>query len=215
MRSDENVARCGLEKFEALLKAVDHASMSGELVAGSRNCSQTIGVYHLVTKLPFARLPGPTRAARRMPGRQVRSENRPAELERLASVQFGDIPDACNRRDHAILRIVTSHAAVPHHRGTPSAGIHPRTTQTLQVRDPACVVEVDMRVDDDFDILNLKTEGTNVGNNLCGGLGQSAVNENVSCFRRDENRAQPMWADIIRVPKNGEWRLRTIPLGTR
>jgi hypothetical protein len=78
------------------------------------------------------------------------------------------------------LRIVASYSTVSHHGATPRAGIYPRSTEALQLRDPACMVEVDVRVHDDLHILNTKPKGTNVSDNLCSGLGQSAVDQDVS-----------------------------------
>lgn len=132
MRSEENVAGRGLKKRETLLKAVHDLHMLGEAKSGSRNRRQTVGVDHLVTNVAFAGLPGPAGTARRVTGSHMRRERDRAELEGFAIVQLSNVFDGRNRRNHSVLRIVARDGAPCHHSGTPGAGIHACSTQTLQ-----------------------------------------------------------------------------------
>lgn len=77
------------------------------------------------------------------------------------------------------------------------------------------MIKVDVRVDDDLDGLKPKSEVTNVRRNLSSRLGQIAVDEDIASVRCNQDGTQAVCTHVVRVPKNAEWRLRTVPFSTR
>jgi hypothetical protein len=77
------------------------------------------------------------------------------------------------------------------------------------------MIEVDMRVDDNLDVFNAETEGTNIGRNLSGRLGQIAIDKDVSSVGCNQDRTEAMCSDVVGVSENPEWLLRAIPLSAR
>ena len=82
--------------------------------------------------------------------------------------------------------------ALSHNFCGPLAGNNLGARQLLQLRNPTRVIEVDMRIDDQFHILDSKTQLANVHRNLAGRFREAAIDQHVARAGCNQNRAQAM-----------------------
>jgi hypothetical protein len=92
-----------------------------------------------------------------MPRGQVRGHHDSADSEAVGVVQDVYIRDSRDRPYGAILRVVFPHATAPHDSRTPLARHDAFPAQLLQFRNPAGVVEMNVRIDNNLHVFNSKT----------------------------------------------------------
>lgn len=112
----------------------------------------------------------------------MRGDRKVAGAQLFSVLQFVDVVDRSDWRDHAGLRVALSYPTFGKHSSAPRARHHARTAQSLQFRNAAGVVEMHMRVHYQLDVLNAKTESPDVGDDLRDGLRQVSVNQNVAAL---------------------------------
>ncbi len=104
--------------------------------------------------------------------------------------------------------------ASSHHGCAPRAREHTGAAEALQFSDPAGMIKVDVRIQNDLHILDPKSQRTNIRRDLLCRFRESPINQNVSGRRRDQNRTETMGTDIVGVGEDSKWRLFDVPLGT-
>ena len=98
------------------------------------------------------------------------------------------------------------------HLGGGRAGRDAGAGEPLQLAEPAGVVVVHVRVEQQPDVFELEPELADVVANLRHRFRQRAVDQDVPAVRRDEHRAQPARADPVGVAEHLERLLRLVPL---
>jgi len=72
-------------------------------------------------------------------------------------MQFVHVLDRGYSVDNAKLRIASANAARFHHSRTPRAGEHSRSAEALQFCDAAGMIEVDVRIQNEFHVFDSKS----------------------------------------------------------
>ena len=169
VRGQENVARQGAQGGEALLEVLDDVRIGrvlgeAEVVGGDRG--QTIGVHHIQAVVLVAGLPGPRRAPRRMAGREMGCQRERADVQRFTILDDSYVSDRLNGRELPILRIVTSRMPRLQRKCRELARRHGSAAQPMQLRYATRVIEVHVRVENEFDVFDPEAERLDVGDNL-------------------------------------------------
>src|SRR5260370_143494 len=169
MRRDENVAWSPVEKRKASLE-VTHCMRiflpASEQEAISRYRRQAIGINQVQTAAVFAGAPSPACASWRVARRQMRRDGDGPGLQGFAIPESLHLLDSGAGNDAAELRIVARHCACFHGVRGPLARRYASAAKLLQFGNTAAVIEVDVRVDDELDILHAKTKRMDIGNDL-------------------------------------------------
>src|SRR5690606_32314219 len=87
------------------------------------------------------------------------------------------------------------------------------SAELLQFRHAARVVEVHVRGDDPANVLNPKSQGTDVRRDLRGRLRQRGIDQHMAARRSDEDRAEAARADVVGVAVDQEGLVGLIPEG--
>lgn len=117
----------------------------------------------------------------------MRGDRKVAGAQLFSILQFVDVVDRSDWRDHPDLRVALSYSTFGKHSSAPRTRHHAGTAQSLQFRDAAGVIEVYVRVHDQLDVFDSKTETPDVGDDLRDGLRQVSVNQNVAAVGRDQD----------------------------
>jgi hypothetical protein len=145
-------------------------------------------------------------------GCEVRRDLNTAGVERLSVFQ-----DLYSRRntihwfDDAELWIGPKHLALPKYFRRPRTRRHAGAAQMLNFRDPARVVVMGVRVENQLNVFDPEAEFLDVFRDLRYGFREGRVDEDVAGFRSNQNRAESMRTDEVRVAIDPEWFLRCIP----
>jgi hypothetical protein len=73
------------------------------------------------------------------------------------------------------------------HRRTPRACGDSRIAHALKLRNSAGVIEMHVRIQNQFHILNAEAQRLNVRSDLAGRLGQGTINQDVTGIRSDQD----------------------------
>ncbi len=214
VNGQEDVARQAPDRGDAPAKRVGDARVGGiarESEPGSGDGVQAVGIDDLETARAFARAPGPGRAARRVTRRQVRGDRQLAHAQRLTVGHHLHPRDRRKARGlpaEPVLRIVGGWFSALDGAGAGRAGGHDGAAGPLQRRDPARVIEVRVRVDDQPDVLGSEPQLADVRVDQRRRLRQTAVEQDQPLVGGDQHRAEAGHPDVVGVPEDTKRRLR-------
>ncbi len=115
------------------------------------------------------------------------------------------------RLDDLELRIVAFNLAGSQHLRGDIARDDFRTADLLQLGDAAGVIVVHVRIQDDLDVVDIESQLLHVLSDQRRRLRQGTVDQHMTLGRRDEDRAQAMHADVVRVAEDPKRRLLLVP----
>ena len=216
MRRDEDVAGCALEKRKASLEVVGMRicfSASEQEAIGRYGC-QAIGINEVQTAAVFARAPSPARATRRVTRCEMRGDGNCAGAQVLTIFDGLHSCDSGDGSEGAKLRVVVRHGAFVHDVRGPLACGNTGPAEPLQFGNAARVIEMGVRVYDELDVFDAKSQRADVGNDQRRRLGQRAVDEDMASLGGDQDGAQTMSADVVGIAVDPEWLMRFVPGGT-
>jgi len=213
MGGEEDVTGGGAQESETTLEALEKLRAVGEFegVRGGRR--ETVRVDDVEAVAGLAGFPGPTGAARSVAWREVGGQFDGSDAEGLQVVKCFHVSDGYDAADDSVLGIVGGHAALFEDGGAPVAGRHSSAAKALQLRHASGVVKVNVGIDDELDIFDAEAQGSDIGDDLRDRFGEAAVDENMTGVGGNENDAQAVRPDVVSVPVNAEWCLRSVPSG--
>src|SRR5258708_3616660 len=216
MRCDEDVARCALDKRKAALEVVGTRigfSATEQEAIGRYGC-QAIGINEVQTVAVFARAPGPARATRRVTGCEMCGDGNCAGAQVLTIFDGLYSRDSGDGSEGAKLRVVARHRTFVHDVRGPLACGNTGPAEPLQCGHSAGVIEMGVRVYDELDVFDAKSQRADVGNDQRRRLGQRAVDEDMASLGGDQDGAQALSADVVGIAVDPEWLVRFVPGGT-
>ena len=166
----------------------------------------------LALALAFA--PGPAGATGRVPGREMGGDGQRANLQRFSIVDGADIGYrrivvACGAESE--LRIVFHRTATFERALAGGAGRHLGLADPNQRRNAAGMIVVSVRIENQLDVLEAEASRLDVLRDQRRRLRQSAVDEDVTLGRGDEDRPQVGRADEPGVAVDVKGRARPVP----
>ena len=213
MRRNEDVAGCAFEKRKTSLEVVGMRicfSASEQEAIGRYGC-QAIGINEVQTAAVFARAPGPARATRRVTRCEMRGDGNCAGTQVLTIVDGLYSRDSGDGSEGAKLRVVARDRTFVHDVRGPLACGNTGPAEPLQFGNAAGVIEMGVRVYDELDVFDAKSQRADVGNDQRRRLGQRAVDEDMASVGGDQDRAQAMSADVVGIAVNPEWLVQFVP----
>jgi len=121
-----------------------------------------------------------------------------------------------NRADE--LRVSTAGPTCSHDFRSPRTSEHTRTADPLQFGDSSRMIVVHMGVEDDLHVFDSESERMYIADDERHRLGQISVDQNVAAIGSDQNGAQAVRADVVRIAEDAKRFLLAIPFdacGTR
>jgi cation transport regulator ChaB len=118
------------------------------------------------------------------------------------------------RRRRIVLRIGLAGAAGAQYLHGSLASQHSRAGHFLQFGNTAGMVHVLVRIEDEFNICDVKTQLADMAGNLYRRLFGSAVDQNVPGVRRDQHGTDAVRAHVIRVAIDSKRFLGRVPVGS-
>ncbi len=110
-------------------------------------------------------------------------------MKGFAVAQNTDLFDAMDGGSLSVLRIGAAYPTCLQNARAPLAGYDVRATQTLQLRYPTRMIEMNVRIHDQLHIFNAKTQRLNIGDDLLCRFRECSVHQHMSGIRGDQNRA--------------------------
>ncbi len=182
MGRDQDVARRRFQKGKALLEIFQCVRMVPavrELESLGRNGRKTVGKHNGIAQLALTRCPGPTRTAGSVPGSRMFHNCDRADTNRFSIFEIMHIGDRRDALYRSILWIAAPDATVSHDGCAPMAGEHAGTAPLLELGNSTCVIEMNVRIENDFHILDAEAQRPDIFRNLPCGFGQAAIDQNV------------------------------------
>lgn len=182
-----------------------------EAVLGDRGL--TVRIDEVQAAGTLARAPRPRAAAGRMPAGGVQCRGQRSQAYDLTRLEHIHVADRWHGQRDAVLRIIMVGQSVGDHRRARGTRDDARTARILDRRDATRVVVVRVRVEDDLDVGRAEAEGRDVLEDERGGVGETAVDEDMALLRCDQQRREAVSADVVRVAEQAQRCLRRVPLG--
>src|SRR4249919_1835814 len=195
MRGHQHVAGKRAHDSDAMAELRDAcAAIGGEAKAGCGYRAEAVGENEIVADLARAIAPAPAGAARRVSRRVMCGQADSSQRDDFTIGDFRNVGNAREIRDIAQneLRVVGAGAAGAQRLRTEFAGRDFRATHALQRRDASGVIEMRMRVDNPFHILDAKAELADVVGDPRRRLQQVAIDQHQARLVSDQHRADAL-----------------------
>ena len=216
MRRNEHVAGQFFQRFEAVAQIRHRVwilAAGAELEAGARDGVEAVRVDHVQAAGAVARLPRPAQATGRVARRGMCRQLDGADVEMAAVARQTHVLHGRVLGQRMVLRIIRPHFARRQVQRRRRAGGHQRIAAPLQFGQAARMVDVAVRIEDQLHVLDAKTQGGDIGDDLGRRFRQAAVDQHVALRRRHQHGTEAFHAHIIGIAEDAERRLVRIPGG--
>ena len=219
MHTDDDVARQRGHLRNRLAEGLNERWSSvaaRETETRRRDRVETVGVDDVVAGRAVAGPPRPRGCAGCMPRRMMRGDREIPDPH--ASRRPQRRARSSRRESHSLrgrIRTADRPASVRPARSRSlagGAGRHCRAARPLERRDPARMIVMRVRIDDQLDVFGLESQLPDVGVDQRCRLRQPAVEEDRSGAAGDEQRRDARGADVIGVAEDSKRFVRPVPL---